>query len=67
MIVDFSALDTSEQLDVKQVCSLLRQYQMQPIAARGIHNQDALPVLAENTQKSSQPNVKINHNGFFAR
>lgn len=51
MIVDFSALDANQPLDVKQVCSLLRQYQMQPIAARGINNQDALPVIPETTQK----------------
>lgn len=51
MIVDFSALDTSQQLNVEAICSLLRQYQMQPIAARGIYNQDALPVIPEVTQK----------------
>lgn len=55
MIIDFTALDNSEQLDVKQICSLLRQYQMQPIAARGINHQDALPVISENIQKSVQP------------
>src|SRR5436190_368052 len=37
IIVDFSALnDTDEQMDVKQICALLRQYQMQPIASRGL-------------------------------
>ena len=51
MIVDFSALDTSQQLNVKEICSLLRQYQMQPIAARGLHNQDSLPVIPEAAQK----------------
>lgn len=57
MIVDFSALDTSQQLNVKEICSLLRQYQMQPIAARGLNNQDALPVIPETTQKPA-PAVK---------
>lgn len=55
MIVDFAEVNASEQLDVKQICSLLRQYQMQPIAARGLSKQDILPVIQENTQKQAQP------------
>ena len=52
IIVDFTALnDTSEQMDVKQICALLRQYQMQPIASRGLPDQKTLPNLAETPQK----------------
>lgn len=51
MIIDFSALNTNSQLNVKEICSLLRQYQMLPIAARGLSNQDALPTIPETTQK----------------
>src|SRR3990167_4799853 len=58
MIVDFSALDTNQQLNVKEICSLLRQYQMQPIAARGLNHQDAsLPIIPETTQKPA-PSAK---------
>lgn len=57
MIVDFSALDTSAQLNVKEICSLLRQYQMLPIAARGHNDQDALPTIPEATQKPA-PSTK---------
>src|SRR3990167_8436131 len=43
IVVDFSAIqETSEQMDVKEICTLLRQYQMQRIAARGLKNQDIL-------------------------
>jgi len=52
IVVDFSAIqETSEQMDVKEICTLLRQYQMQPIAARGLKNQDILPLLSETTEK----------------
>lgn len=56
IIVDFSAVnEASDQIDVKAICNLLRQYQMLPIAARGLANQDTLPILSENTAKQAQP------------
>jgi septum site-determining protein MinC len=59
IIVDFTALnDTTEQMDVKQICNLLRQYQMQPIAARGLPDQKTLPNLAETAQKSAPAKEK---------
>lgn len=58
MIVDFSALDAKLSLDVKQICNLLRQYQMQPIAARGIASQDVLPVISETPKKSVKSKIK---------
>lgn len=58
IIVDFSALnETSEQMDVKQICTLLQQYQMQPIASRGLPDQKTLPNLAETPQKPT-PKIK---------
>lgn len=52
IVVDFSAMpETSDPVDVKEICSLLRQYQMQPIAARGLKNQDTLPLLSETSEK----------------
>lgn len=52
IIVDFTALsDTTEQIDAKQICALLRQYQMQPIAARGLPDQKTLPNLTEIIKK----------------
>jgi len=59
IIVDFSALnETSEQMDVKQICALLRQYQMQPIASRGLPEQKILPNLTEIVQKSAPVKTK---------
>lgn len=56
VIVDFAAIDDpSEQMNVKEICSLLRQYQMQPIAARGLSKQDTLPLLSETITKQAQP------------
>jgi septum site-determining protein MinC len=56
VIVDFSALnETSDEMDVKAICSLLRQYQMLPIAARGLKAQDTLPVLSEAAAKPASP------------
>lgn len=52
IILDFSALNNvADQMDVKQICDVLRHYQLQPIAARGLKNQDILPKLSENTEK----------------
>lgn len=51
ILVDFSSIPDAEQLNLKEICSLLRQYQMQPIAARGIQTQDFLPVLSDLPQK----------------
>lgn len=52
IVVDFSAMhETSDLLDVKEICALLRQYQMQPIAARGLKNQDTLPLLSDTSEK----------------
>lgn len=56
LILDFSALsDTAEKLDIQQICAVLRDFKMQPIAARGLKNQDVLPTLPEALQKTSQP------------
>jgi len=55
IIVDFSALnEASDQMDIKQICDLLRQYHMQPIAARGLKNQNTLPLLSDVTTKPAQ-------------
>lgn len=43
----------NSQFDIKQLCELLRQYRMQPIAARGLITQDVLPVLSESAKKQS--------------
>lgn len=54
IILDFSALkNVDDQLDVKQICTLLRQWKIQPIAARGLKNQDMLPMLPEVSQKAA--------------
>lgn len=54
IIVDFSAInETSEQMDVKQICDLLRQYQMVPIASRGLPDQKTLPNLLDGVQKAT--------------
>src|SRR3990167_3806819 len=59
IVVDFSAIqETSEQMDVKEICTVLRQYQMQPIAARGLKNQDILPLLSETTEKPASTDKK---------
>lgn len=54
IILDFTALnDVADQLDIKQICAVLRKFQIQPIAARGLKNQDTLPALPELSSKSS--------------
>lgn len=53
IIVDFSEItDDHETMDVKEICGLLRQYQMQPIAARGLKKQDTLPLLSDSPEKA---------------
>lgn len=59
VIVDFRGLDhDKDTMDVKQVCALLREFQMQPIAARGLKTHDALPVLLESSEKPAKPTTK---------
>lgn len=56
IILDFSAVrDAQDEMDVKAICDLLRQYHMQPIAARGLSKQDTIPLLSENAAKTPQP------------
>jgi len=56
IIVDFSALDeNAPQFDAKEICALLRQFKMQPIAARGLKTLDVLPVLPEIIKAQSEP------------
>lgn len=47
MIIDFTGLENEQftQDDIKQICSLMRQYQIQPIAARGLPDQTIMPNL----------------------
>ena len=60
IIVDFTA---HPEADAKEVCKLLRQYRMQPIAARGLKDQDTLPNLVnhqsppKSTEKPLQKNT----------
>jgi|SRR3990167_533037 len=61
MIIDFSAIENAGQLDVKQICQLLKQYQIQPVAARGLKKstmQDELPLIADTVKKVSPMNNK---------
>lgn len=52
VIIDFSGIsEITDQMDVEKICALLRQYQLQPIAARGLKNQNVLPLLSEVTAK----------------
>lgn len=55
MIVDFNALEgkTFTQADIKQICSLMRQYEMLPVASRGLPNQSILPNLSEPAQQAA--------------
>ena len=57
IIVDFSAINEalSDEMNVKEICDVLRHYQMQPIAARGLKNQDTLPLLSEPSEKQVPP------------
>ena len=56
VIIDCSALnERSDAVDLKSLCDLLRQYQMQPIAVRGIKKQNELPVLSPEIEKRAQP------------
>jgi septum site-determining protein MinC len=59
IIVDFGSVEEpADSLNVKEIYSLLRQYQMQPIAARGLKNSDVLPVLADAAEKSAPVKTK---------
>lgn len=56
VVVDFTETTEEDgQVDIKQLCELLRQYRMQPIAARGLLTQDVLPVLSESVKKQPTP------------
>lgn len=56
IIVDFTDVDeNAEQFDAKKICAVLRQYQMQPIAARGLKTLDVLPILPDAVKTQSQP------------
>lgn len=65
VIIDFSALNevADQTMDVKQICSLLKQYQLQPIAARGLKNQSALPVLSQISAKPASSKTKTKEIG----
>lgn len=59
IILDFSALDNvADQMDVKQICDVLKHYKLQPIASRGLKNQDVLPQLSENTATQAKNKTK---------
>ena len=53
IIIDFTA---QPEANAKEICALLRQFQMQPIAARGLKDQDALPnlVTTHHPQKAAE-------------
>lgn len=60
IVVDFSAINETATMDVKEICALLRQYQMQPIAARGLKSHDTLPLLSETSEKPAPtPKSKV--------
>lgn len=56
MMVDFTQLqDSSDKPDIEAMCALLREYHMQPIAARGIPVNVMLPVIPDRTDKKPAP------------
>lgn len=56
VIMDFSQLEESNpNPDMKTLCALLRNYNMQPIAARGLSHTLELPILPNHIEKKSPP------------
>lgn len=60
MIVDFSAVTdhTFTEAELQQLTQLMREYQMIPIAARGLPQQTVLPNLPDFSPKKPQPATK---------
>lgn len=55
IILDFTAIEkTTETLNVQQICDVLREFQIQPIAARGALAQNALPILSDKLKTAAQ-------------
>ena len=56
VIVDFSAVQEHvfSEADLKQLVNLMREYQMIPVAARGLSGQNVLPNLPETAPKQAE-------------
>lgn len=60
IIIDFSAISDHpfSDADLQQMMSLMREYQMVPLATRGLPNQATLPNLPESAPKQPQQTEK---------
>lgn len=55
IILDCTAIEkTTEEFNIKQVCDVLRELNIRPIAARGALAQDVLPILSDKLKTASQ-------------